>query len=522
MTATFPSSPEPSDPPLPPYRLSALLQAHTSDVRYLSVAPLASSPQLFSASRDGSARSWVQKEGVEWMQDKEWKQGHEGFANALCWIPPVEEEEDKAGYLATSGSDALIQLYSLSSPSSAPVQTLLGHAHNVCALHASKDGTKMVSASWDGTARVWERRREEEAREEGEEGEWTCERVLADHGAAVWDVLMLEEGGGGDSVLTACADSRIRLFDGDKLRHLFKGHEGPVRSLCVLLPEEADSTLFASGSNDGCVFSILLLLLHLTDYCYLGSTIRLWDWRTGTALSILGQQGSFVYSLAPIPSRAGGGLASSGEDGIIKIWNEEGREEQQVLVPALSVWTLATLPNGDLACGCSDHMIWIFTRDEQRLADEGTVRIYEERLESRRASKAPATPKPRVEGPAALDQPGKAEGEVKLVQADDEQVKAYQWDGTTWVELGEVVDPSSAASDATAAPSQPREKMLHEGVEYDYVFHIDVKDDEPPIPLPFNLEDDPHATASAFVEAHWLPSSYVERIVEFVRASTLA
>ncbi|GAA6032559.1 hypothetical protein NBRC10512_004415 [Rhodotorula toruloides] len=167
-------------------------------------------------------------------------------------------------------------------------------------------------------------------------------------------------------------------------------------------------------------------------------------------------------------------------------------------------------------------MIWIFTRDEQRLADEGTVRIYEERLESRRASKAPATPKPRVEGPAALDQPGKAEGEVKLVQADDEQVKAYQWDGTTWVELGEVVDPSSAASDATAAPSQPREKMLHEGVEYDYVFHIDVKDDEPPIPLPFNLEDDPHATASAFVEAHWLPSSYVERIVEFVRASTLA
>lgn len=89
--------------------------------------------------------------------------------------------------------------------------------------------------------------------------------------------------------------------------------------------------------------------------------------------------------------------------------------------------------------------------------------------------------------------------------------------------------------------------MLHEGVEYDYVFHIDVKDDEPPIPLPFNLEgalessavtchtfddelltaalflaDDPHATASAFVEAHSLPSSYVERIVEFVRASTLA
>ncbi|PRQ73969.1 hypothetical protein AAT19DRAFT_15536 [Rhodotorula toruloides] len=410
-------------------------------------------------------------------------------------------EEDKAGYLATSGSDSLIQLYSLSSPSSSPVQTLLGHAHNVCALHASRDGKRMVSASWDGTARVWRRRKAQEGHEEEGEGEWMCERVLADHGAAVWDVLMLEEGGG-ESILTACADSRIRLFEGDKLRHLFKGHEGPVRSLCVLLPEEADSTMFASGSNDG--------------------TIRLWDWRTGHALSILGQQGSFVYSLTAIPSLAGGGLASSGEDGIIKIWNEKGKEEQQVLVPALSVWTLATLPNGDLACGCSDHMIWIFTRDEKWLAHEETRRMYEERLESMRASKAPATPKPRVEGPATLEQPGKAEGEVKLIQINEQPVKAYQWDGTSWVELGEVVDPASAASATPAVPSQPREKMLHDGVEYDYVFQIDIKEDEPPISLPFNLEDDPHATAAAFVEAHSLPSSYVERIVEFVRASTAA
>lgn len=72
----------------------------------------------------------------------------------------------------------------------------------------------------------------------------------------------------------------------------------------------------------------------LTAYTH--STIRLWDWKTGNALSVLGEQGSFVYSLASIPSIVGGGLASSGEDGIIKIWNEEGMEEQQVLVPALS------------------------------------------------------------------------------------------------------------------------------------------------------------------------------------------
>lgn len=30
---------------------------------------------------------------------------------------------------------------------------------------------------------------------------------------------------------------------------------------------------------------------------------------------------------------------------------------------------------------------------------------------------------------------------------------------------------------------------MHEGQEYDLVFSIDVKDDEPPLKLPFNLGD---------------------------------
>ncbi|BGP30238.1 hypothetical protein JCM10296v2_001990 [Rhodotorula toruloides] len=348
MSATFPSSPEPTHPALPPYRLSALLQAHTSDVRSLSVAPLPSSPQLFSASRDGAVRLWIRNDGGGWTQEWGRPEGHEGF----------------------------------------PAPTLASG----------------------------------------------CSRA------------------------TSCdISSRVTK---DRF------------AVSALLPEEADSTLFASGSNDG--------------------TIRLWDWRTDTALSILGEQGSFVYSLSAIPSVVGGGLASSGEDGIVKMWNEEGKQEQQVWCLLCDIWTLATLPNGDLACGCSDHMIWIFTRDEKRLADEETVRIYEERVESFRASKAPAMGKPRVEAAAALEQPGKAEGEVKLVQADGEP-----WDGSNWVELGEVVDRSSAASDKPGARSQPREKMLHEGVEYDYVFQVDVKDDEPPIPLPFHLEDEPHAVAGA-------------------------
>lgn len=112
-------------------------------------------------------------------------------------------------------------------------------------------------------------------------------------------------------------------------------------------------------------------------------TIRIWT-LGGDVLTVLQGHNSFIYSLISIPTTAGGGLASSGEDGIIKIWNDEdGEEDQQILVPALSVWSLTSLANGDLACGCSDDLIWVFTRDEARAADAATTEDYEARLAKR-------------------------------------------------------------------------------------------------------------------------------------------
>lgn len=52
-------------------------------------------------------------------------------------------------------------------------------------------------------------------------------------------------------------------------------------------------------------------------------------------------------------------------------------------MPALSVWSLTSLANGDLACGCSDNLIWVFTRDEARAADAATTADYEARLANR-------------------------------------------------------------------------------------------------------------------------------------------
>ncbi|GAA5996468.1 uncharacterized protein JCM10292_007629 [Rhodotorula paludigena] len=477
-----------------PYKLSAILTGHSSDVRSISTASSSSSNRLFSASRDGTARSWVLESSGDWTEERVYRDGHEGYVNALCFVAPKEAGSDDYGHLATAGTDAVIQLYSLSpaSPSpTTPSHTLLGHAGNVCALHASRDGRRIASASWDLTARVWVWR--DDAGDEGT-GAWDCERVLVDHEAAVWDVMLLENEP--ELLLTASADSRIRLFEGSTVRHVFKGHEGPVRALAKLLPHDPACALFASTSND--------------------CTIRIWNYQSGEGLTVLGSHDSFVYSLATIPHIAGGGLASSGEDGIIKIWNEEdGEEDQRIQVTAVSVWSLAALPNGDLACGCSDNAIWTFSRDSTRHARPDAY--PQEQPRPRGAATTPA-----VSESSALDEPGQQEGEVKLIRRGD-AVVAYQWDGSSWTEVGEVVDSrdDSPSLDAPSDRLNSPPKMEHEGKEYDYVFQIDVKDDEPPIPLPFNRDEDPHVIASAFVTANRLPESYLEQIVAFIRSSTL-
>ncbi|GAA5860612.1 hypothetical protein JCM3774_006226 [Rhodotorula dairenensis] len=505
-----------------PYKLSALLRGHEDDVRCVTADR---SSRLASASRDGSARFWTPVTTpagtLEWQQACVWRQGHEGFVNAVAFLPPINGQG--SGYVATAGADSLVQVYDLSdrlssptvtrAPAPSPSYTLLGHAHNVCALDVSDDGKRIASASWDMTARVW-------TWVGGEEG-WNCSAVLVDHGAAVWDVLLLKRDR--DLLLTACADSRIRLFDtkGGGTISTFKGHTGPVRSLSKLVPEDPDSALFASASNDGyilssCAYTSSSDLAEPSSIC---RNIIVWNYLTGASLTTLGSHDSFIYSLATLPSASGGGLASSGEDGLIKVWNEEdGELDQELMVPALSVWSLAALPNGDIACGCSDNLIWVFSRCPERAASEATIAEYDNLVAARKATKTSPEGEPVVHGEEVLDQDGKAD-EVKLVRRGSKTC-AYQWRDGRWSELGEMVrpvgsDPRTGGPEATGASA----KMQYEGVDYDYVFSIDVRDDAPPLPLPYNDGDDVNQLASTFVQTHGLPASYVDRITEFVYAT---
>lgn len=218
---------------------------------------------------------------------------------------------------------------------------------------------------------------------------------------------------------------------------------------------------------------------------------------------------SFVYSLAEL---GGAELASSGEDRSVRVWKDNGDLAQTITIPAISVWTVAAFGDGDLACGSSDCFIRIFTRDESRLADAQETEAYEQAVSSQALNKTQVgdVRKDQVPGKEALAQPGKKEGETKMV-SNGGMIEAYQWSSgsSQWEKVGEVVGGVGSG-----------QKKLHEGKEYDYVFDVDVADGVPPLKLPYNLSDNPYAAAQRFLERYELPPSYLEQIVQFIDKNT--
>ena len=66
----------------------------------------------------------------------------------------------------------------------------------------------------------------------------------------------------------------------------------------------------------------------------------------------------------------------------------DGKQIQTILHPAISVWSVAALPNGDLLTGASDHCARVFSRDKRRLADSDVLQAYEDAIGD--AIKSPA------------------------------------------------------------------------------------------------------------------------------------
>ncbi|KAG8963418.1 hypothetical protein FRC03_003007 [Tulasnella sp. 419] len=441
------------------FKLSATLQSHSSDVRSV-VSP---SPTLvLSSSRDSSAIVWTRPDESATFSPTTVYHPSSRFVNAVAYLQPTPEAPQ--GYLVTGSQDGIINVYTLGTEQQEPSYTLLGHAHNVCALSTTASGT-IVSGSWDQTSIVW--------------ASFQKRYDLRGHAQSVLAVLAISE----DEYLTASADKSIKLWKLHKCVQTFTGHTDVVRDL-ALIPDVG----FVSCSND--------------------SEIRVWT-MGGDTIHILSGHTSFVYSVDLLPN---GDIVSGGEDRTVRVW-ADGECKQTIVHPAISVWTVCAMPNGDIVSGCSDSVVRVFSSVKDRWLSEGELKEYDDLVAGQAlpAQQVGDVNKSKLPGLEALNNPGKKEGQTIMVLNPQGVVEAHSWIGGAWQKVGDVVD----------AVGQNR-KQLFNGQEYDYVFDVDISDDPnaPKLKLPYNANENPYSAAQRFLAQNDLPPSYLDDVVKFIEKNT--
>ena len=184
------------------------------------------------------------------------------------------------GRTLAAGSGDQINLYTVGGR---PIGQLAGHTGNVFTVAYNPQGNEIVSASEDGSARIWslDRRRE---------------RLTLLHGGEVESAVFSSDG---QTIATAGDDGVVRLWDaqtGARQRTLY-GHTNQAMSVAF----DPLNERIATASAD--------------------STIRLWT-RTGSEITTLHGHDSSVNWVTFSPD--GEYIASASADNTVRIWTREG------------------------------------------------------------------------------------------------------------------------------------------------------------------------------------------------------
>ena len=149
--------------------------------------------------------------------------------------------------MATGGMERVCYIWEtaqLDAPNPEPLSVLDGHRDIVCAAAFSPDGNRLVTASYDGSSRVWK----------AETGEVLV--ILHEHIGPVWSVAFSPDG---KRLVSGSSDSTVKVCDsysGKRILSL-KGHDGMINDIDVspdgqrIASASADNTVRLWGASDG-------------------------------------------------------------------------------------------------------------------------------------------------------------------------------------------------------------------------------------------------------------------------------
>jgi WD40 repeat protein/serine/threonine protein kinase len=247
---------------------------------------------------------------------REWEHGNLAHVRELLdgFLPWDETKKDLRGW----------EWYLLDRLCHGDLRTLRGHSDAVRSAMPSPDGALLVSASEDGTVRLWSTATGKQIRVFKGHTDGVLSAIFSPDGSRVfstsrdetmrvWDVASGQEmqtlptnagyvysiafSPDRSTFVLGAQDGTVREWDAhaNKERGKWKGHVGTVWHVAY----NPDGTRLASAGHDG--------------------TVRVWDTRTGQELHRLSGHAARVIGLAFSPD--GTRLASAGGDGFVRIWD---------------------------------------------------------------------------------------------------------------------------------------------------------------------------------------------------------
>ena len=259
-----------------------------------------------------------------------------------------------------------------------PLKTLRGHLGDVTSVAFSPDGQRIVTGSWDQTAKVWEVASGRELLK------------LEGHTAPIWCVAISPDG---QRIVTGSWDQTARVWEAVTSRPLLtlKGHSGPIRSV-AFSPDgqrivtgswdqtakvwEAASgrvllTIEGNNGNVGCVaFSPdgQRVVTGLGD-----NTAKVWEAVSGRELFTLKGHGHQVRSVAFSPD--GLRIVTGSDDQTAKVWEAaSGRLMLTLKGHGAEIYCVAFSPDGQrIATGSWDQTakVWEAASGRELLTFKG-------------------------------------------------------------------------------------------------------------------------------------------------------